>query len=199
MEKREKMGIDVFSDEKRTASENRKFLEKNGIYTVNVLGSPGSGKTTFIESIATRLGRKKCLVIEGDLSSKIDSDMLNKKGISSIQINTKTTCHLIPQDIKKALGKAKLKGKEFLFIENIGNLVCPANKDLGENLRLLVSSCPEGSDKPLKYPPMFRFADVVVVSKTDMEKASGFSFQKFGKNALKINGELGFFRFGKKQ
>ena len=192
-----KVDIDVFKHEKDISKILRETFKKSDLKVINVMGSPGSGKTTFIESVICELGKEKCFVIEGDLSSKVDTKRLEKKAINAFQINTGNGCHLTSEDILKAVKKIEFTGKKYLFIENVGNLVCTANKDLGENLRILVSSTAEGDDKPEKYPIIFQFTNSVVISKTDLQKQCEFNKKKFTKDCLKLNSKLKIFEFEK--
>ncbi len=147
---------------------NRKIL------CVNIMGAPGSGKTTLIEQLAGRLEHDALAVIQGDLESDIDRQRLTQAGISAEQINTHSGCHLDAGMVRVALGKLDLSGKKYLFVENVGNLVCPAGVKIGQHLNIVVSSSAEGSDKPRKYPHIFRDASVVVLSKMDLADAAGF-------------------------
>jgi hydrogenase nickel incorporation protein HypB len=151
------------------ASENRRLLLSKKILSLNLLSSPGSGKTTLvvktIEGLKSDLGMA---VIEGDLQTKFDAERVEATGAPVIQINTGSMCHLDARAIKDCLAKLPLDSLSLLLIENVGNLVCPAAFDLGEHKKVVILSVTEGEDKPLKYPPMFRAADVVVVSKVDL-------------------------------
>jgi hydrogenase nickel incorporation protein HypB len=166
-------------------------LQDKEIFCVNILGSPGSGKTTFIENIADFLGKENIAVIQGDLESDVDKKRLEEKEISCYQINTHSGCHLNAMMINKAVidlaMTEKLKGKMFLFIENVGNLVCPAGVKIGQHMDLVVSSTTEGSDKPKKYPIIFLDAKLVVISKYDLKDAVNFVEEKYLEDIKNIN------------
>lgn len=159
----------------RLAEANRKEFRRNKLLVLNVVSSPGSGKTTFIRETAMRL--KQLLrvgVIVGDLATDNDAARLRTAGISVIQITTGTVCHLDAEMVSRAAKGLDLGSLDVLVIENVGNLVCPADYDLGEDLRVVLLSVTEGEDKPLKYPPMFHSANVAVITKTDLAEAAGF-------------------------
>jgi hydrogenase nickel incorporation protein HypB len=159
----------------RLAERNRGFFRARGLLVLNVLSSPGSGKTTFIgESIHKLASDLKTGVIVGDLATDNDAQRLRESGAPVVQITTGTVCHLEAEMVARALKRLDLAGLELLIIENVGNLVCPASYDLGEDLRVVVLSVTEGEDKPLKYPPMFQSADVVVISKVDLAQACSY-------------------------
>lgn len=153
----------------RLAERNRGFFLARDLLAVNVLSSPGSGKTTFLGETLKRLGAgSRGGVIVGDLATDNDAVRLRETGAPVAQITTGTMCHLEAEMIGEALKRMELSGLGFLFIENVGNLVCPAAYDLGERLRVVLFSVTEGEDKPLKYPPVFQSADAVVISKMDL-------------------------------
>lgn len=149
-------------------------LREKGIFCVNIMGAPGAGKTTVIESLASVLGAGSIAVIQGDLESDVDKVRLENAGVDAFQINTHSGCHLNASMVNKALLDFPLKGKEYLFIENVGNLVCPAGVRIGQHADLVLSATTEGSDKPLKYPHIFAGADAVVITKYDLAKVVGF-------------------------
>jgi hydrogenase nickel incorporation protein HypB len=159
----------------RLAERNRGFFQARGVLALNVLSSPGSGKTTFLQATLRALGTgNKAGVIVGDLATDNDARRLRETGAPVVQITTGTVCHLEAEMVARALKQIDLSGLNLLIIENVGNLVCPASYDLGEALRVVLLSVTEGEDKPLKYPPMFQSADVVVISKIDLAQACGF-------------------------
>ena len=142
---------------------------------LNFLSSPGSGKTTFIrESVRKLAPELKTGVIVGDLATDNDAQRLRESGAPVVQITTGTVCHLEAEMVGRAVQRLDLAGLNLLIIENVGNLVCPASYDLGEDLRIVLLSVTEGEDKPLKYPPMFQSADVVIISKMDLAQACSY-------------------------
>lgn len=159
----------------RHAERNRGFFRARGLYVLNVLSSPGSGKTTFVTETIRALGNHlKTAVIVGDLATDNDAKRLRETGAPVVQINTGTVCHLEAEMIARATSQLALEGPGLLIIENVGNLVCPASYDLGEDLRVILLSVTEGEDKPLKYPPMFQSAGALIVSKMDLAGACEF-------------------------
>jgi hydrogenase nickel incorporation protein HypB len=160
----------------RLAERNRGFFRARGVLVLDVLSSPGSGKTTFLrETIRALKKRLKTGVIVGDLATDNDAQRLREAGSPVVQITTGTVCHLEAEMVARAVKQLDLDGLELLIIENVGNLVCPAAYDLGEDLRIVLFSVTEGEDKPLKYPPIFQSADVVVISKSDLATACEFA------------------------
>jgi hydrogenase nickel incorporation protein HypB len=149
-------------------------LSARGIFAVNVLGSPGAGKTSLITRLAERLRPESLAVIEGDVASDIDTVALKKLGIDAYQIETGGDCHLNAPMIKAILGRMELADGSWLFIENIGNLICPAEFVIGEDLKLVVASVAEGSDKPYKYPIVFARSAACVLTKVDLAEPIGF-------------------------
>lgn len=151
------------------AEENRARLDATGVFGVNLVGSPGCGKTTLLESLFARLqGRLKPAVIEGDIASSIDAERIDALGIPVVQINTDGACHLDANMIAAAMRDFDLEGIDLLLVENVGNLVCTAGFDLGEHLRIAALSVPEGDDKLAKYPAIFQGSDALVITKTDL-------------------------------
>jgi hydrogenase nickel incorporation protein HypB len=167
----------------RLAERNRGFLKAKGLYAVNIVSSPGSGKTTLIaKTLELAADTLPVAVIVGDLETANDAARLRGKGAPVVQVTTGTVCHLDAEMIGHALEHLDLEGRRLLIIENVGNLVCPASYDLGEALRVVLISVTEGEDKPLKYPPIFHGAGVVIVSKTDMLPASGLDLEALRRN-----------------
>lgn len=153
----------------RTAAHNRAHFESDGILAVNLMGSPGAGKTAVLEATARAAGRPASLAaIAGDLATENDSDRLNVAGIRSRAIQTGQACHLDAELVHNCLHGFSLEGVAYLFIENVGNLVCPAVYDLGQSVNVVALSVTEGEDKPLKYPTMFQKADLVLLTKIDL-------------------------------
>ena len=152
----------------RLAAHNRQHFDSYGVLAVNLMSSPGAGKTSLLESTIEALaGRVRIAVIEGDLATENDARRIRAKGVPAVQITTGSACHLDARMVHEALHQLALEGLDLLFIENVGNLVCPASFDLGEHLAVTLLSVPEGDDKPQKYPVMFRAADLMLLTKCD--------------------------------
>jgi hydrogenase nickel incorporation protein HypB len=164
----------ILAQNDRLAERNRGFFEARGLLVLNVVSSPGSGKTTLLRETLKHL-KAKAGVVVGDLATDNDAQQLRQSGAPVVQITTGTVCHLEAGMVARAVKQLDLNGLELLLIENVGNLVCPASYDLGEALRVVLLSVTEGEDKPLKYPPIFQSANVVIVSKTDLGKACGWN------------------------
>jgi len=176
------------------AEENRKALKQKGIYVFNLLSSPGAGKTSILERIIQRLKERVDIgVIVGDVQTDNDAKRINKYKIQTVQIITNGACHLDSRMVKNAIKKIDLNNVKVLFIENVGNLVCPASFDLGENVRVVIMSTTEGDDKPLKYSPMFYSADVMIINKIDLFPYLSCNVDGIKNNALKINPNLKIF------
>ncbi|HLH56382.1 MAG TPA: hydrogenase nickel incorporation protein HypB [Verrucomicrobiae bacterium] len=170
------VGQAILSRNDKLAERNRGFFQAHKLSVVNVLSGPGSGKTTFLRETARGLnGKLKTGIIVGDLATDNDAQKLRASGAPVVQITTGTMCHLEANMIAKALKQLPVEELQLLIIENVGNLVCPASFDLGEDLRVVLLSVTEGEDKPLKYPPMFQAADVVIISKIDLAEACEFN------------------------
>ena len=152
-----------------TAQHNREHFNSHGVVAVNLMSSPGAGKTALLEATIKALDNEFALaVIEGDLETENDAERIRKHGVTAIQISTGSACHLDAHMIHDALHELTLDGLDIVFIENVGNLVCPASFDLGQHANIALLSVPEGDDKPAKYPVMFRTADMVMLSKADL-------------------------------
>jgi len=170
------------------AAENRRFLDERAVIALNVMGSPGAGKTSLIENTIRQLSnRKHVSVIEGDIATSYDAERIARTGVSVVQIATGGECHLDATMVKQALANLDLPHESVLLIENVGNLVCPAEYDLGEHFRVVVASVPEGDDKIEKYPAIYRRADAVVLNKADMAEVSDFRFDRFRMQIQNIN------------
>ncbi len=162
------------------AKANQQLLDRHGILAVNIMSSPGAGKTSLILNTIARLNGKNSLaVIEGDVASTVDADRVSQAGIPVVQINTAGGCHLDAGMIEQAMFSLPLAEIDLLFIENVGNLICPAEFDLGEHKKVMLLSVPEGDDKPYKYPLMFTEADVVLINKIDLLPYSDFNIDTF--------------------
>ena len=183
----------------RLAERNRGFFRARGLLALNVLSAPGSGKTTFLRETIKLLPKElKAGVIVGDLATDNDAISLRQSGAPVVQITTGTVCHLEAEMVSRAVQRLELKGLNLLVIENVGNLVCPASYDLGEDLRVVLLSVTEGEDKPLKYPPMFQAANVVVISKIDLAQACGFDREALLANIRRISPQSQIFEVSAK-
>ena len=170
------------------ARRNRSTFNEKGLLVINLMSSPGSGKTTILErSIEFLAGRLKMGVIEGDLYTDQDAQRIEKKGVQVIQINTEGACHLDAGMVGNAYHTLSTGDLDLVFIENVGNLVCPAEFDLGEDFRVVVISTAEGNDKPRKYPLIFHEAQVILVNKIDLLPYTDFSLDKFNEDIAQIN------------
>jgi hydrogenase nickel incorporation protein HypB len=194
MKKKEILVLEeLLGSNKKIANEIRKKLEKKGILTINLLSSPGSGKTTLLEKISEKLKADyKMAVIEGDIETERDAERIRAKGIPAWQIITGGACHLEAKMVGKLFSEIPAD-LDFLFIENVGNLVCPASYDLGENIRCVLLSTPEGDDKPKKYPKAFTTSDCLIITKLDLVPALSFDLEYARKEALEINPKLEIF------
>ncbi|MFC1937775.1 hydrogenase nickel incorporation protein HypB [Chloroflexota bacterium] len=179
---------DILGANEQIAQRNREMLDSNGVFAVNLMSSPGSGKTSLILQTIRRLKDKvKVGVIEGDVASSVDAEAVGKEGVPVLQINTGGACHLDANMMHNALNSFPLQDVELLFIENVGNLICTAGFALGEHLKVVISSVPEGDDKPLKYPGMFHTVRAVVINKTDLLPHLKFDIEGFSNVVKGIN------------
>lgn len=186
---------DILSKNNLLAERNRGWLDGRGIFALNVMSSPGAGKTTLLEKTIARIGAELTIsVIEGDQATLRDAERIQAAGAKAVQINTGTGCHLDARMLADALPKLDPAPRSLLVIENVGNLVCPALFDLGENLKVVLVSVTEGDDKPLKYPHMFRAADVLVLNKIDLLPYVTFDSARFFEDVGKINPRLRSFQ-----
>ncbi|MCX7973536.1 MAG: hydrogenase nickel incorporation protein HypB [Candidatus Aminicenantes bacterium] len=184
---------DLLSSNKKIAQDIRLYLKAKNIFSINLMSSPGSGKTSLIEKLIEELFPKHPIaVIEGDIETDLDAARIKAKGVPAWSITTGGACHLEARMIAQVL-KEISEPTEFLFIENVGNLVCPASYDLGENLRFVLLSIPEGEDKPLKYPKAFLTAHCLVITKIDLIGLLSFDLEKVKEEARKINPHLAIF------
>jgi hydrogenase nickel incorporation protein HypB len=175
------------------AERNRGYFEAKGVNAFNLVSSPGSGKTTLLENLIKRLKNKhEITVIEGDQQTVNDANRIDQAGAKALQINTGNGCHLDAEMINDAVKQLKPSNDSLLFIENVGNLVCPALFDLGEKSRIVIGSVTEGEDKPLKYPNMFETSQLCIINKVDLLPYLEFDVEKFKENALRINHHLDF-------
>lgn len=186
------MKVNVMSDILKAndllARDIENLLHEKNIVSWNIMGSPGAGKTALLEKLIPMLPEDvRAAVIEGDLATSKDAERIAKTGVQSAQINTNGACHLDAAMVRSAIDTLMLDGISLLFIENVGNLVCPSGFRLGERGRIIVSSITEGDDKPEKYPSMFRTADLVVLNKMDLQKATNFSMDNFKRGMTGTN------------
>lgn len=178
----------ILSDNDRIADQNRSFFSDRDVLALNLVSSPGSGKTTLlVQSIDGLLDRFPVAVVEGDQQTSFDADRIRETGVSALQINTGKGCHLDARMVGDAAIRLDPQGGSVLFIENVGNLVCPAAFDLGEDHRVVMLSVTEGEDKPLKYPDMFHSADLMLITKTDLLPYVPFSIERCVDFARRIN------------
>jgi hydrogenase nickel incorporation protein HypB len=178
----------ILSANDTIAGRNRERLDKHGILAINVMSSPGAGKTSLILQTISKLKEKsRIAVIEGDIASKVDADKVHQQEVPVVQINTAGGCHLDANMTETALNNLPLEEIDLLLIENVGNLICPAAFALGEHKKIMLLSLPEGDDKPYKYPPMFIGADVVLVNKIDLSPYLDFNFDAFNQVVTGLN------------
>jgi len=178
----------------RIAAENRRIFSENEVMVLNLISSPGAGKTSLLERTIDALHKEIHIgVIEGDIQSNIDAKRISKKGIPTVQINTDGACHLDGNMIRETLNALDLESLDLLIIENVGNLVCPAEFDTGENHKVMLLSVPEGDDKPLKYPLIFRESSVLLINKIDLLPYVDCNINKIKKSSYRINPDLTIF------
>ena len=185
---------DILSANEQLAEKNRRLLDSNKVFAVNLMSSPGAGKTSLIlQTIKKLKGKARVGVIEGDVSSSVDAETVSKEGVPVVQINTDGGCHLDANMIGDVLGKLPLGDIDLLFVENVGNLICPAEFALGAHKKVVISSISEGHDKPLKYPLMFHVADVVLINKIDLAPYLNFDNEAFSQTLKGMNREAKIF------
>ncbi len=185
----------VFDANEIIAKENRALLDGRGAFMVNLMASPGAGKTSFImKTLEGVAGELKTAVIEGDIAGKVDSERIAATGVPAIQINTGGSCHLEAKQINTALNRLDLEGVQLVIVENVGNLVCPAEFKLGEDLKVMILSVAEGDDKPLKYPLMFSESDVLIVNKIDLIPHTDFDMERLEDTVRKMNPSVETFK-----
>ncbi|CEO89108.1 hydrogenase nickel incorporation protein HypB [Syntrophaceticus schinkii] len=190
-----RMAAPVLQQNDEVAKENRGIFRDKGLFVLNLMSSPGSGKTSILERTIERLaGRLKLGVIEGDIYTTRDAERIEKFGIPVVQINTAGSCHLDARMVGPALEDFDLDALDILIVENVGNLVCPAEFDLGEDARAAVLSITEGNDKPVKYPLVFRESEVVLINKIDLLPYTDCDIDLLEGDLKKINPELELFR-----
>jgi hydrogenase nickel incorporation protein HypB len=189
--KRIPLGTRVLEENDRLARGLARRFGRAGVFVANLMSSPGAGKTALLEATARRLAREvRMAAVNGDLATDHDGVRLRAAGLPTQVVNTGGGCHLNARQVAEAVEAFDLAALDVLFIENVGNLVCPAGFDLGEDARVVVASTPEGDDKPAKYPVAFRAADCVVLNKTDLAEASGFSREAFERYVRALRPEV---------
>ncbi len=191
---------DVLHRNSMLAERNRGYFEALGMKVINLMSAPGSGKTSLLEKTLAALSNEiSAGVIEGDQQTLLDAERIKATGVPVLQVNTGNGCHLDAAMIARAVREADFEGVKLLFIENVGNLVCPSLFDLGEDVRVVMLSVTEGDDKPLKYPTMFMSADVCIISKTDLLPYVDFDPGRARKNLMQVNHHLKIFELTIKQ
>jgi hydrogenase nickel incorporation protein HypB len=185
---------DILSANDRIAAENRNVLDGKGVFALNLMSTPGAGKTSLIlNTIEVLKDEFRIGVIEGDVQSSIDAERIAQEGVPVLQINTGGECHLDANMLQRALKDMALEDIDLLFVENVGNLVCTAEFSLGTHRNVVIASVPEGDDKPLKYPLMFTIADVILVNKIDLLPYSKFDIAAYRKSVAGLNDKVEVF------
>lgn len=178
----------ILSANDRLAQENQAALDAHSVLGVNLMASPGAGKTSLIEQTIDALrGRLRLAAVDGDIATSLDADRVAARGIPAVQINTGGSCHLDANMLKSALPDIPLTEIDLLLIENVGNLVCPANFKIGAHLNIVIASIPEGDDKPYKYPPMYTGVDVLLINKIDLLPYLEFDLDYFKRGVAVLN------------
>ena len=178
----------ILAKNDKLAQRNRALFAEKGVFVLNILASPGSGKTSTILAIIEALRDEfNIAVIEGDIASKVDSEKIKAQGIAAVQINTGGACHLESSMIARAIEVLDLDNLDIILLENVGNLVCPTDFDLGENAKMTILSVPEGDDKPLKYPGIFQVAQAIVLNKVDAMGVFNFNEDAFRSSLAQLN------------
>lgn len=178
----------------RIASENRDLFKEKRVFVLDLLASPGSGKTsTILATIEALRDEFNIAVIEGDIASNVDAERISAQGIAAVQINTGGACHLESDMIRRAVNALDLDNLDLIIVENVGNLVCPTDFDLGEGAKVMILSVPEGDDKPLKYPGVFQVAEAIILNKVDTMGVFNFNEQAFRDAVTQLNPKAPFF------
>jgi len=188
------IGEEIHSDNKKTAADVRSILTKSGTFLLNLMASPGAGKTSLIMNTLSGLSNQtRALVIEADIDSLVDAEKIVQAGARAVQIHTGGFCHVNAGMIMKTVHSLNIDEIDLLILENVGNLICPAQVDTGAHANAMILSVPEGDDKPLKYPLMFRSCEVLVVNKIDYLKMEDFDMEKLKDRVWKLNPDMKIF------
>ncbi|HCJ10986.1 MAG TPA: hydrogenase accessory protein HypB [Clostridiales bacterium] len=185
-----KLARDILKANDQLADGFRRRLGELGVLSVNLIGSPGSGKTSLLERTLENLGGLRAAVIEGDIATALDAERIERKGAPAVQVNTEGACHLDANMVIDAAEELDLARLDLLFVENVGNLVCPAGWDLGEDLKVVVASVTEGDEKPRKYPAIFERAAACVLNKVDLLPHVDFDLERFKRDAGVLNPDM---------
>ncbi|MDD7793552.1 hydrogenase nickel incorporation protein HypB [Clostridium sp. 'White wine YQ'] len=189
-----KVLTNIFKANEELGSANREKFREKGIFAINLMSSPGSGKTSILESLIRKMKDDfNIAVIEGDIYTAKDAERIDALGVQTIQINTQGACHLDSSMIKEALDELDLEPVDLLIIENVGNLVCPAEFEVGEDVKISVLSIPEGSDKPSKYPLMFEKSSAIILNKIDLLQFTNFNKEEFYSDINSLNANVKVF------
>jgi hydrogenase nickel incorporation protein HypB len=189
-----KVVTNILVANERIAEENKKIFEEAGVYVINIMSGPGAGKTSLLERTIKEIdGKIRIGVIEGDIAGTDDAQRIDNLGIPVVQINTGGACHLDANMIREVMDELPLKDLDILFIENVGNLVCPAEFKLGEDMKMMLLSIAEGHDKPLKYPLMFQESRALLLNKIDLLPYTNADLGKIKKDSLSLNPKLKIF------
>ena len=185
----------ILDKSERFAQENRELLDAHGVFMIDLLASPGAGKTSTIKATINALRERfNIAIIEGDIASNVDAVRIKEMGIPAVQINTGGSCHLEGDMINKALKVLDLENTDLIIIENVGNLVCPTDFYLGEDVKVMILSVPEGDDKPLKYPGIFQAAKAIILNKVDTLPVFDFDMPAFEERILNLNPQAPLFK-----
>lgn len=189
-----KVIVNMLHTNEEIALENKKIFDDENIFVINLMSAPGSGKTSILEKLICNIKKNlNIAVIEGDIYTTKDADRIEAKGIPVVQINTSGACHLDADMIREAVLNLDLRNLDMIIIENVGNLVCPAEFEVGEDMKACVLSVTEGNDKPLKYPLMFEKSEVLILNKIDLIDFTNFSKEEFYKDINKVNSKIKVF------
>lgn len=184
----------ILEANERIAAENRKIFDRTGVYVINLMSAPGAGKTSLLERTIKGLNKKlKIAVIEGDIAGTKDAERIGSLGVPVVQINTGGACHLDANMINEVLKELSLRHIDLLFVENVGNLVCPAEFKIGEDIKVMLLSITEGDDKPFKYPLMFQESSALILNKIDLLPYTDANIDKIKKDAMSLNHSLKIF------